>query len=154
MAAINVLEIKVLDNPCKFTEPFRFEITFECLAALNDDLEWKVLYVGSSAGPDYDQELDSVLVGPVPIGTSRFVLQTDCPNPARIPDEDLLGATVVMVMCFYKNREFIRVGYWVANTYALPLADGEEPPVPAPVEHIKRAVLADKPRVTRYPIDW
>jgi hypothetical protein len=85
----------------------------------------------------------------------------------------------VQVMCFYKNREFIRVGYWVANTYALPLADGtiehnaiarshthplscadfliaagEEPPVPAPVEHIKRAVLADKPRVTRYPIDW
>jgi hypothetical protein len=51
-------------------------------------------------------------------------LQTDCPNPAKIPDEDLLGATVVMVMCFYKNREFIRIGYWVANTYALPLAEG------------------------------
>jgi hypothetical protein len=70
------------------------------------DLEWKVLYVGSSAGPDYDQELDSVLVGPVPIGTSRFVLQTDCPNPARIPDEDLLGATVVMVCVGIKAAFF------------------------------------------------
>ena len=39
------------------------------------DLEWKVVYVGSASGPQYDQELDAVLVGPVPIGTSKFVLQ-------------------------------------------------------------------------------
>jgi len=31
---------------------------------------------------------------------------------------------VVMVICSYRNREFIRVGYWVANTYALPLPEG------------------------------
>ena len=39
------------------------------------DLEWKVVYVGSASGPQYDQELDAVLVGPVPIGTSKFILQ-------------------------------------------------------------------------------
>lgn len=58
------------------------------------DLEWKVVYVGSSAGPQYDQELDSVLVGPVPIGTSRFVLQTNPPDPSKIPADDIIGATV------------------------------------------------------------
>jgi len=39
------------------------------------DLEWKVIYVGSADSDRYDQELDSVLVGPVPIGVSKFVLQ-------------------------------------------------------------------------------
>ena len=38
------------------------------------DLEWKVIYVGSASSPEHDQELDSVLVGPVPVGTSKFLL--------------------------------------------------------------------------------
>ena len=36
MAAINVLEVKVLDNPARFLDPFRFEVTFECVAALEE----------------------------------------------------------------------------------------------------------------------
>jgi hypothetical protein len=39
------------------------------------DLEWKVVYVGSAKGEEHDQVLDEVLVGPVPLGTSKFVLQ-------------------------------------------------------------------------------
>ena len=37
------------------------------------DLEWKIIYVGSADNVDHDQVLDSVLVGPVPIGKHRFV---------------------------------------------------------------------------------
>ena len=33
-----------------------------------------MIYVGSATSPDYDQELECVLVGPVPLGTSKFVL--------------------------------------------------------------------------------
>ena len=36
MAAVNVLNINVLDNPCAFTNPLQFEVTFECLAKLTD----------------------------------------------------------------------------------------------------------------------
>ena len=39
------------------------------------DLEWKVTYVGSADTEEYDQVLDSVLVGPVSVGQYRFVLQ-------------------------------------------------------------------------------
>jgi hypothetical protein len=39
------------------------------------DLEWKVTYVGSAKDNEYDQVLESVLVGPVRVGTFRFVLQ-------------------------------------------------------------------------------
>ena len=39
------------------------------------DLEWKLIYVGSAEDENYDQQLESVLVGPVNVGTYRFVLQ-------------------------------------------------------------------------------
>lgn len=32
------------------------------------DIEWKLIYVGSAESEDYDQELDSCMVGPVPVG--------------------------------------------------------------------------------------
>jgi histone chaperone ASF1 len=168
----------VLDNPTCFTNPFQFEITFECLQELDDDLEWKVLYVGSAQDASRDQILDEILVGPVPVGTNKFVLQADAPDPSKLAPEDLLGVTVVLVTCSYKEREFVRVGYYVNNEYhnpdapplpppGLAAADGDggqssdEPPPtppplpnPIPLEHIQRQILADKPRVTKFPISW
>ncbi len=88
MSAINVTNVVVLDNPAPFTNPFQFEITFECLKELAEDLEWKMVYVGSAESESYDQELDSVLVGPVPLGINRFVFQGD-PRPTRSPHPEL-----------------------------------------------------------------
>ena len=34
MSRVNILNVRVLDNPSPFLNPFQFEITFECL----DDL--------------------------------------------------------------------------------------------------------------------
>lgn len=82
------------------------------------------MYVGSASGPQYDQELDAVLVGPVPLGTSRFILQTPHPDRSRIPEDDLVGATVIMIQCLYRAREFIRVGYYISHEYTEPLAEG------------------------------
>lgn len=33
---INITAVQVLDNPTKFTNPFQFEITFDCNGALDD----------------------------------------------------------------------------------------------------------------------
>ena len=74
------------------------------------DLEWRVTYVGSAESDQHDQELESVLVGPVPVGMNKFVLHTKAPSPDNIPIEDLLGVTVVLITCSYKSKEFIRVG--------------------------------------------
>lgn len=134
------------------------------LFLLLSDLEWKVLYVGSAQDASRDQILDEILVGPVPVGVNKFVLQADAPDPSKLPPEDLLGVTVVLVTCSYKEREFVRVGYYVNNEYHDPNApppsaqqEGEEPPAlpsPIPLEHIQRQILADKPRVTKFPISW
>ena len=94
MPAVSLTNVVVLDNPCKYTDPFRFEVTFECIQPLDDgkallmthissisnpsrtaDLEWKILYVGSAEDETKDQVLEEIFVGPVPMGTNRFVFQ-------------------------------------------------------------------------------
>ena len=82
-----------MDNPTNFRNPFQFEITFECLQELDDDLEWKVIYVANPKDMAKDLVLDEILVGPVPVGINKFVLQADAPDPKALPKEELLGVT-------------------------------------------------------------
>ena len=44
MAKVHVCNVVVLDNPSQFNNPFQFEITFECIEDLPEDLEWKIIY--------------------------------------------------------------------------------------------------------------
>ncbi|XP_054980440.1 10 kDa heat shock protein, mitochondrial-like [Sorex araneus] len=67
-----------------------FEITIECIQDLSEDLEWKIIYVGSAESEEYNQVLDSVLVGSVPAVRDMLVFKADVPNPGLIPDEDAL----------------------------------------------------------------
>lgn len=83
------------------------------LSYLKPDLEWKVIYVGSSESSDYDQTLEEVLVGPVTAGCHKFILQADAPDPTKLLE--LLGVTVVLIACSYQNHEFVRIGYYVNN---------------------------------------
>jgi histone chaperone ASF1 len=94
--------------------------------------------VGSAESESYDQELDSVLVGPVPQGSLKFIFQVsepsqpvgsvvglachssskggaqvDAPDPRKIPRNELLGVTVVLLTGSYNQQEFIRIGYYV-----------------------------------------
>nr|DAD28704.1 TPA_asm: hypothetical protein HUJ06_030172 [Nelumbo nucifera] len=77
MSAVNITNVTVLNNPAAFLNPFQFEISYECLSPLKDDLEWKLIYVGSAEEETYDQLLESVFVGPVNIGNYRFVFQAN-----------------------------------------------------------------------------
>ena len=152
MALVNVIQVTVLDNPTAFTNPFQFEITFECLQELSDDLEWKVIYVGSAEDANADQTLEEVMVGPVPVGINKFVLQAAAPDVSQIQQEDLIGVTVVLVICSFKDQEFLRIGYYVNNEY--PDYDPENPPTTVEISKLFRSILADQPRVTRFNIDW
>jgi len=153
MACVQVTNVGVLDNPARFDNPFQFEVSFECLAPIAEDIEWKLIYVGSAESDEHDQLLDSVLVGPMQVGGYKIVFQADAPDPRRIPPHDLLGVTVVLLSCFYRDREFIRVGYYVNSEYDC-LELNEAPPEQPMLERIVRNILADQPRVTRYQIDW
>lgn len=172
-------------------------------------MEWKIIYVGSAEDKQYDQVLDCIMVGPVPVGVNKFVFQADAPNTSLIPRNDLDGVTVALLTCSYRDCEFVRVGYYVNNEYIDPLTglviedslvdtgdvcaldgvmegDGtfglkngddvngsnvagghvqtkqhqehqeqqEKPTQEKKFENLMRNILADRPRVTRFPIKW
>ncbi|KAF9166048.1 Histone chaperone asf1 [Actinomortierella ambigua] len=153
MSVVNITQVQVLDNPTHFSNPYQFEITFECIAPLTADLEWKIIYVGSADSNAHDQELESIMVGPVPIGVNKFIFQADAPRLELIPHNDIVGVTVILITCSYMGREFVRIGYYVNNDYL----DEElraNPPENIVYEKLYRNILAEKPRVTRFPINW
>ncbi|KAF8390064.1 hypothetical protein HHK36_024585 [Tetracentron sinense] len=130
---------------CLLTDPIMFKI--------GKDLEWKLIYVGSAEDETYDQLLESVLVGPVNVGNYRFVFQADPPDPSKIREEDIIGVTVLLLTCSYLGQEFIRVGYYVNNDYDDEKLR-EEPPQKVLIDRVQRNILADKPRVTKFPINF
>jgi histone chaperone ASF1 len=109
--------------------------------------------VGSATSAEHDQELDSLLVGPIPVGVNKFIFEADPPNTTRLPSSEILGVTVILLTCSYAGREFVRVGYYVNNEYDDENLNADPPSKPI-VEKIRRNVLAEKPRVTRFAIKW
>ncbi|EDV97572.1 histone chaperone asf1 [Drosophila grimshawi] len=153
MAKVHITNVVVLDNPSSFFNPFQFELTFECIEELKEDLEWKMIYVGSAESEEHDQVLDTIYVGPVPEGRHIFVFQADPPDVSKIPEPDAVGVTIVLLTCSYRGQEFVRVGYYVNNDYA-DQEMRENPPTKPLFDKLTRNILASKPRVTRFKINW
>ena len=134
--------------------------------ATTTDLDWRVLYVGSAESSDFDQVLEEVVVGPVPVGHHKFVLEADPPDVSLLQDT-ALGVTVVLITCSLSDNEFVRIGYYVHNELCVRDDDGtvravslEEDelasvsPALLPWHRVNRTILANKPRVTRFTIPW
>ncbi|KAJ4454432.1 putative Histone chaperone ASF1B [Paratrimastix pyriformis] len=153
MSLVSVTGVRFLGtNPAPFCEPLRFEVSFECYEALPDDLEWRIVYIGSAETSSHDQVLDEIEVGPVPVGAAKFEMISDPPDPSKIPADDLLGITAVLLTCHYHQQEFLRIGYYVQSEYDDPSL-AEMQPDPPRVDRIRRTVI-EEPRVTRYNICW
>ena len=111
------------------------------------------LITASIYSSDHDQELDSLLVGPIPVGVNKFIFEADPPSLTKIPASEILGVTVILLSCSYDSREFVRVGYYVNNEYDSEELNAEPPAKPL-IERVRRNILAEKPRVTRFAIKW
>lgn len=153
MAKVHILNVTVHNNPATFYTPFQFEIHFECLEELQDDLEFKIIYVGSAETYEFDQVLDQIVVDAVPQGQFKFMFQADPPDTAKIPADDAVGVTVVLITASYREQEFVRVGYYVTNEYDdMELRDN--PPAEPQFDKLVRAIAANEPRVTKFKINW
>jgi hypothetical protein len=125
-----------------------------CYLVWAPDRSAKPLYhLLTSSRSEHDQELDSLLVGPIPVGVNKFIFEADSPDLKRIPTSEILGVTVILLTCSYDGREFVRVGYYVNNEYDSEELNAEPPTKPV-IERVKRNLLAEKPRVTRFAIKW
>ena len=144
--------MEFLNNPADFLAPYHLKVTFECIAPLKDDLEWRLIYVSSSGREELDQELDDCLVGPVPVGVNAFEFEGSPPDPSKIPTEDVLGVAALILTGSYREQEFVRVGYY-QNTEYKDEIDRENPPPQVALERLVRDI-STKPRVTRFQIKW
>jgi histone chaperone ASF1 len=79
--------------------------------------------------------------------------QAPAPQIDRIPKADVLGVTVILLTCSYREQEFIRVGYYVSVYYDVAELN-ENPPSEPDLKQLVRHVVTDKPRVTRFEIPW
>ena len=154
MASINILNIIPNNTTSKFTDPFSFEIIFEVLSNLKKEIEWKMIYIGSAEDKKYDQILETIEIdGPFHLGSMKFEFTGEAPDITKIPESEVLGVTAIILCCSYNNQEFFRCGYYLNNVY-----DNEEmnlnPPEKVDKDRIIRSLLADKPRITRFDIDW
>ena len=81
-------------------------------------------------------------------------IKTNPPDAKKIPTkDDLLGVTAVVLTVSFRKKEFFRSGYYVYNSYTdqeLIESDPEQ----VLIEKVQRNILADKPRITRFNIDW
>lgn len=109
--------------------------------------------MGSAEDSSHDQILDCVLLPASNVGKFKFVLQVDAPDATKIPDADVAGVTIVLLTCSYKEKEFIRVGYYVSNEYPTPELN-ENPPSQPKIDEINRKIAAHEPRVTKFPHDF
>lgn len=153
MAKVHILNVTVHNNPAPFFTPLQFEIHFECLEDLQDDLEFKIIYVGSAETYEFDQVLDQIVVDAVPQGQFKFMFQADPPDTAKIPADDAVGVTVVLITAAYREQEFVRVGYYVTNEYEDPELR-EIPPTEPQFPKLIRTIAANEPRVTKFKINW
>ena len=46
--------------------------------------------------------------------------KADSPDPKRIPIQDAIGVTVLLLTCAYRGQEFARIGYYINNEYIDP----------------------------------
>ncbi|WVQ82170.1 histone chaperone ASF1 [Cryptococcus sp. DSM 104549] len=156
MSIVNIRNIELLNNPAKFDDPYSFRIKFEAIAPLVEDLDWRLVYVGSASSEEFDQELDNCSVGPIPAGINAFDFSAPAPAhdllPSIEPDE-ILGVTVIIITASYREKEFVRVGYYV-NTYYEDEELKENPPAVVQWDKLHRNVLIEKPKVTRFQNPW
>ena len=114
----------------------------------------EIIYIDSAEDTKYDQTLETIEIdGPFQLGSMKFEFVGEAPDISKIPESEILGVTAIILCCSYNNQEFFRCGYYLNNIY-----DNEEmnlnPPEKVDKSHILRSLLADKPRITRFDIDW
>ncbi|GFR86116.1 histone chaperone asf1 [Elysia marginata] len=76
-----------------------------------------------------------------------FVFEADPPDVRKIPVDDIMGVTVVLLTCSYRSKEFIRVGYYVNNEYDDPELK-ENPPAEIQFQKLTRNILSSEVRET------
>jgi histone chaperone ASF1 len=153
MSLINVLNVIPKNPITKFNNPYSFQIIIDIKAELKKEIEWKMIYI-TSDNQNNDQILSQYQISPPKqLGVMKFEFKGDAPSIEKIPDNDLLGSAAIVLCSSYNNKEYFRCGYFL-NVYF----EDEEMNIYLPeiidANHLVRNLLADKPKIIIYDINW
>lgn len=76
-----------------------------------------------------------------------FNTDSNPPDFSKIPTQEILGTSAILISVLYEGQEFFRVGYYVVNEYADQTID---PPPQLQFDRIQRRIMADNPRIMRF----
>ena len=118
MSKIRVTNICIPEVKSSFDTPIKVNIEFEALAPLAQDLNWKIIYIGSANSCKHDQILESFSFPVKKLGGYSFNVDVSPPDHKLVPSfDDLLGATLLMISAVYNEKEFFRCSYFVYNNF-------------------------------------
>eukprot|EP00957_Ditylum_brightwellii_P084070 6391572-Ditylum_brightwellii.AAC.1 len=63
------------------------------------------------------------------------------PDPCHIPSNDILGVTVVPVICAYQEQEFVQIGHYANNEYSESYDEETMLPKPIDLQKVARQIL-------------
>lgn len=151
---VQLLEIELLgDNPGNYCSPLKWRVRVDSASALPVPISIGFVWVGSCTSSDYDQVLDTFDVGPLYQGLTEFELECDSPNPEEVPQDELVGLTILIISFQFRQQEFLRVAYYTQVAYLDPSLN-ENPPIPIKKELLGRFITMAQPVVTATPINW
>jgi histone chaperone ASF1 len=151
---IQLVELELITpNPGPYKESFRWRMRISASEQLTEPMSISFVWVGSSGSSAYDQMLDSFDVGPFVPGITEFNLECDPPEVSRIPPQDVLGVTVLLISFQYRGQEFLRVGYYTQVAY-FDDALNACPPEVADASLLGRFLAMSQPAVTILPVPW
>ncbi|TNV73277.1 hypothetical protein FGO68_gene15805 [Halteria grandinella] len=153
MSQVNVINVIAHNAKAPFLTPLSFEIFFEALQPLRHTLTWRIIYIGQASDSGMDQILEEAEMEEIQPGQMKFVFEGQHPDTSKIQESEIVGVTGVLVTCSYNQQEFFRVGYYVNNYYENPEL-AENPPERPLLDQLTRHILVEKPRVTKFQIQW
>eukprot|EP00754_Rhynchopus_humris_P005426 Rhum_TRINITY_DN12707_c0_g1::Rhum_TRINITY_DN12707_c0_g1_i2::g.53826::m.53826/K10753/ASF1; histone chaperone ASF1 len=141
-------------NPARFTDSYEFRVLLQVHEALDSDVEFRAVWIGSSSSASHDSVLEEIEVGPLEVGANEFVFDFPAPEWQSIPAEDLLSVAVLLINVGYKEQEFLRVGYYVNVAYSDQQLNEAPPSDVIHIDKLARNVLTKRPTIVQTDIDW
>ncbi|GAW83621.1 histone chaperone ASF1 [Plasmodium gonderi] len=156
MSEVNVTKV-IVNNPiCDILDPFVFTIEFEALNKLQADLEWKIFYisaVNNDGEGNQDIELDNIFLGPIERGVMMFDYAVNPPDYKNMDVDSVLGLQAILISANYKEKEFIRIAYYM-NSFYKEVDLRENPPAVPQYDKICRHIFVENPRIVKFSIGW
>ncbi|CAD2105157.1 histone chaperone ASF1, putative [Plasmodium vinckei brucechwatti] len=138
--------------------------------------------VNNEGESNQDIELDNIYLGPIERGVMMFDYAVNPPDyknvrnckynyseksqdtfclfsladenvPTIMDADSVLGLQAILISANYKEKEFIRIAYYM-NSFYKDIELREKPPVVPQYDKICRHIFVDNPRIVKFSIPW